>query len=141
MRPDFWADVHGGATHFPIALTLGALLCDAAGVCLWHRPSGERLRHAGRYAIFLGALGTLPAVASGLALARGETLGAGALRWHHFFAWPAFILIVGAALWRGLAEGGLTRRGYACYTGAVLAAAALVAAAGYWGGELLKAFP
>lgn len=133
--------MHGATTHFPIALTLAALLCDAAAVALWHRPAGRGLRSAGLYAAALAAAGTVPAVASGLFLTRGELLGAGALRWHHLFVWPAFALIVTAGLWRGLSHRRLSRRGQAAGVAAWAAAASLVAAAGYWGGQLLQAFP
>lgn len=141
MNADFWADVHGGATHFPIALAAAALGCDAAAVWLWHRPAGPRLRAAGYHAVLLGALGTAPAVASGLVLSRGRVLGEDALRWHHFFVWPAFALLVGAGAWRALAEERLARRAYAGYVAVLAAAAGLMLAAGYWGGELMKAFP
>ncbi|HVW19948.1 MAG TPA: DUF2231 domain-containing protein [Opitutaceae bacterium] len=133
--------MHGASTHFPIALTLVALLCDGAAVCLWHRPARRGLRSAGLAAAAIAAAGTVPAVASGLWLTRGDLLGAGALRWHHLFAWPAFGLIVAAATWRGLAHRQLSRRAQAAGVAAWAAAALLVSAAGYWGGQLLQAFP
>src|SRR5579862_4093989 len=106
-------------------MVLGAFCCDAAGQWLWSRPAGGRLRAAGAYAIWFGALGTLPAVVSGLALARGDGLGAGALRWHHLFVWPAFALTVGAAAWRWLVGGDAPRRVHATYL-TVLGAATLL---------------
>ena len=141
LPPEFWTEAHGAATHFPIALTLAALLCDAAATALWFRPAGPGLRSAGLYAAAGAAAGTVPAVASGLFLSRGELLGAGALRWHHLFAWPAFALIAAAGLWRCLTHGRLGRRGHGAGVAAWAAAAVLVSAAGYWGGQLLQAFP
>jgi hypothetical protein len=42
----------------------------------------------------LAALGTVPAVLSGLIMTRGVVMGHGLLRLHHLFVWPAFALIV-----------------------------------------------
>jgi uncharacterized membrane protein len=141
VNGELWTDVHGGATHFPIALAVGAFCCEAAGLWFWSRPAGARLRSAGAYAVWTAALGSLAAVVSGLLLARGEMRGAGALRWHHRFAWPAFVLLVGAASWRALVHEAPSRRVQGAYVALLGAAAALVLGAGYWGGELLKAFP
>jgi uncharacterized membrane protein len=141
MSPDFWVDVHGGTTHFPIAMIMAALAFDAAAVCLWHRPAGDRFRAAGFYAVAIAAAGTVPAVVSGLMLTRGVVMGSAELRWHHLFVWPAFGLIIASAVWRGLIREQLTRRACARYLGVVGTAAALMSAAGYWGGEMLKAFP
>jgi uncharacterized membrane protein len=138
---EFWTDLHGGVVHFPIALSVMAAACEGAAALFWDRPVGARLRDAGGWALAAAGLGTLPAAASGLMLSRGDLLGSGALRWHHAFAWPLVALLVGAAVWRILVRRSLTRRSHAAYA-AVLGAAALVAcAAGYWGGELLKAYP
>jgi uncharacterized membrane protein len=125
----------------PIALALGAFCCEAAGTWCWDREAGPRLRAAGAYAVWAAAVGSVPAVASGLVLARGVPLGAEALRWHHLFVWPAFVFIVGAAIWRGLVGQRTTRRSHTVYVFLLGATAGLVLGAGYWGGELLKAFP
>lgn len=141
MEPGRWAEVHGATTHFPIALIFAAALADTAAVIWWTRPAGGKLRAAGAYAIFAAALGSVPAVVSGLVLTRGEMLGTGALRWHHLFAWPAFTLLIAVAVWRALRGAALTRRSCTGYLVAVYALAALIAATGRWGGELLHAFP
>ena len=140
-HPDLWADLHGGFTHFPIALVLMAAACDAVAAFSWHSPESARLRDAGFYAISLAGIGSLPAVVSGLVLSKGATLGSGALRWHHLFVWPSFALIVAAAIWRVSVGKGLSRRSHRVYVALLIGAALLVSGAGYWGGELLKAFP
>ena len=141
MDPAFWAKMHGATTHFPIAMIFGACLCDTAALCCWQKPVSGPLRTAGRYAAVIAALGSIPAVASGLAMTRGDMLGHGDLRWHHLFVWPAFALLVAAAVWRSLVREQLSRRGYAGYVGVICVVAGLIAATGYWGGELLQAFP
>jgi uncharacterized membrane protein YoaK (UPF0700 family) len=87
--------------------------------------------------MLLGAAGTVPAVASGLMMTKGVMLGHDALRIHHLFAWPAFGLVVGVAAWRLLGDGSANERPALSYLAAVGLAAALVSAAGYWGGEML----
>jgi uncharacterized membrane protein len=141
MDPNFWVDMHGATTHFPIAMIFTACLCDAAALCVWQKPAAGSLRTAGKYAAIIAAFGSLPAVVSGLAMTHGDMLGHDALRWHHIFVWPAFALMIGAAVWRSLVREQISRRGYAGYVGVVCALAGLIAATGYWGGELLKAFP
>lgn len=63
------------------------------------------------------------------------------LRWHHLFAWPTFALVLAAASWRVLVGKDLTRRAHRAYVALLAVAAILVSCTGYWGGELLKAFP
>ena len=51
--------------------------------------------HAAGYWTMIGsALGSVPAVFSGLLMTKGSVLGHGALRMHHLFVWPAFALII-----------------------------------------------
>ena len=63
-------------------------------------------------------------------------LGHDMLRMHHLFAWPALALIEGTAAWR-LLGGGADERPHLGYFAAAGLAAALAAAAGYWGGEMV----
>lgn len=63
-------------------------------------------------------------------------LGHDMLRMHHLFAWPALALIEGAAAWRLLGRGA-DERPHLGYVAAAGLAAALAAAAGYWGGEMV----
>src|SRR6267154_26241 len=102
MEPGLWAKAHGAATHFPIALTLVSVMCDAAGFIFASRPAARDLHAVGYWTIFCSALGSVPAVASGLLMTKGSLLGHGALRLHHLFVWPAFGLLVALATWRVL---------------------------------------
>jgi len=107
-------------------------------VLAWEKPLGRNARVAGRYALVLGALGGILAVVSGLYLTKGDVWGAGQLRWHHRFVWPAFGLMVSAATWRLVVKNKLTRRSHVVYLMAELILTGLTAAAGYWGGEMLQ---
>src|SRR4051812_38108426 len=100
MDPVIWPKVHGAAVHFPLALALGSGMFDAAAFALGSRPVARDLQSAGFWMIVLGALGSIPAVVSGLFLTKGGLLGHGALRMHHLFVWPAFALLIGLAAWR-----------------------------------------
>ncbi len=141
MDPAFWAKVHGATTHFPIAMIFGACLCDTAALCFWHQPAAGALRTTGKYAAIAAALGSVPAVISGLVMTHGDMLGHDALRWHHLFVWPAFALMIAAAVWRSLVREQVSRRGYAGYVGTIYVLTTLIAATGYWGGEMLQTFP
>jgi uncharacterized membrane protein len=139
MPPHLFVDLHGAAAHFPLALTVCSALCDASGLLAGDRGVARSLRGAGYWTILLAAGGSLLAVASGLAMTRGEMLGAGALRQHHLFVWPAFTLLIGLATFRLLA--GDPARGAArfLYPSFAAVAAALMLGAGYWGGEMMSA--
>ena len=132
-----WTKMHGAVVHFPVALSLCSAALDAAGFVLPTRPVARELHRAGRFALVAGTLGSAGAVISGLLMTKGEWLGHGLLRWHHAFAWPAFGLLVGLSAWRVLAGAQPPRRALGCYLVCAWLAAGLVAATGYWGGELL----
>lgn len=137
MNSLFWSRLHGGATHFPIALIIGAALFDSLSL-VW-RGSGRRRDFAvlGYWLVTLGALGSLAAVFSGLALSKWEIGGTGALLRHHLFVWPAFTLIVGLATWRTLVGYWPSRIAFRIYLGTILLCCAVIGAAGFFGGELL----
>jgi uncharacterized membrane protein len=139
MDAPLWAKVHGAATHFPLALTLGSSALDAAGFVLASRPITRDLHAAGYWMIIFGGLGSVPAVLSGLLMTKGSLLGHGALRLHHLFVWPAFALLIGLATWRMLAGRQANRRQFAIYLLVVGFTAGLMTAAGYWGGEMMIA--
>ena len=67
------------------------------------------------------------------------SLGQGALRPHHLFVWPAFGLLIGLATWRLFTGPRSPRPQFVAYLVVTAAAAALMSAAGYWGGELALA--
>ena len=139
MNTAFWAKVHGAATHFPIALMLCSGVLDVTGFSIHTQPSAANLRAAGYWTMLLAATGSVPAVASGLLMTNGSLIGHGALRLHHQFVWPAFGLLIGLATWRLLVERCVTRPMFAGYLVGMSLAGGLMAAASYWGGEMMIA--
>lgn len=139
MEPAIWARVHGATTHFPIALVLCSGALDAVAFTLPRWTTVRDLHAAGYWSMLCGVLGTVPAVFSGILLTKGSVLGHGAMRMHHLFVWPAFALVIGLATWRVLIGRRATRAMFGGYLIGVGAAAALVLAAGYWGGEMMVA--
>ncbi len=137
MNSLFWAKVHGGTTHFPIALLIASVLFDLAGYALNREPHSRDLHAASFYALLLGALGSFAAVLSGLMITGWDGFGSGLLAKHHYFVWPAFTLIVGLAVWRLVVRTGASRRAFAVYLTVLAVAAAFMSAAGYWGGEMM----
>ena len=140
MSNDLWAKMHGGATHFPIALVMASTLFDMASLFLRDNAGNTRragFQAAGFYTIILGALGALGAVGSGLVMSKGQLLGQGNLALHHAFLWPAFGLLVSLAIWRIVVRDRASARAFKIYLAGSMLTAVLMAAAGYWGGELL----
>jgi uncharacterized membrane protein len=133
MNSLFWSRMHGGATHFPIALIFGAAIFDALG--FWRHKRDFTV--VGYWLVILAALGSLGAVVSGLVLAKWTIGGKGLLLLHHVFVWPAFALIIGLATWRLLAGEQTSRRALKIYICVVSIACALIGAAGFFGGEML----
>ena len=137
MNQTLWARMHGGATHFPIALLMVSVVFDQAAFW-WRDELRRREFHAlGFYSLLIAAAASPVAVLSGLALSRGILLGTGMLALHHYFIWPAFGLLIGLAVWRLVIRERASRRARGYYL--ALASLALVAmmSAGYWGGEML----
>jgi uncharacterized membrane protein len=140
MSSAFWAKMHGGATHFPIALVMASTLFDMAGLVFPDNPGKTRragFHSAGFYTIVLGAFGAFGAVGSGLVLSQGQLFGHGNLGRHHVFLWPAFGLLISLAVWRLAVRDRGSARGFKIYLAGSMLTAVLMAAAGYWGGELL----
>jgi len=138
IDPTVWPKLHGASVHFPVALAMAAALFDGLGF-FWPEssPLKARLQAAGYFTIILGALGTFPAVLSGLFMTNGEVLGHDALLFHHLFVWPAFALLVGLGTWRALVGEKASSRGFVIYIAVLFLTAGLMAGAGYWGGELI----
>ncbi len=140
MSNDLWAKMHGGATHFPIALVMASTLFDMASLFVRDNPGKTRragFQAAGFYTIVLGALGAFGAVGSGLVMSQGQLFGHGDLARHHVFLWPAFGLLISLAVWRLVVRDRASARGFKIYLAGSMLTAVLMAAAGYWGGELL----
>ena len=132
-----WDKLHGATTHFPIALLLFATLCDLVSVTFRKLRFARGLRSASLCGLAVAALGSLGAVVSGVALSRGDLWGRGYLGWHHRFVWPAFGLLLALAVWRLVVRDEMSRVGRCLYLIFMLLASGLVAAAGYFGGEIL----
>ena len=139
MSAIFWAQIHGGVTHFPIAFLFGAGLFDALGFLLHDSSKQRSFQFTGYWLLILSGLGSLVAVFSGLAASRWRVGGTGSLFQHHLFAWPAFTLIVGLTSWRVVVVSTPSRRAFAVYLFVLALTSALVGAAGWSGGELLIA--
>ena len=140
MDNSLWVKMHGGTTHFPIALVTASVLFDLVGLLAPDNADKSRragFRAAGFYTLILGALGSLGAVLSGLVISHGQLWGRGNLVRHHTFLWPAFGLLMALAIWRLVVGNHASQRGLRIYLAASMVTAALMGAAGYWGGELL----
>ena len=137
MNQVFWARMHGGATHFPIALLLVSVLFDHAG--FWWRNELRRgeFRVLGFYSLLIAAAASPAAVISGIALSRGVLLGTGVLALHHYFIWPTFGLLIGLAVWRLVTRERPSRRARGCYLGLATVTLVAMMLAGYWGGEMI----
>ena len=139
MNTALFAKMHGGMTHFPSALVIASLAFDLAAVVVKDVDRRRDLRAAGFYASLLGALGCFGAVLSGLLLTNWEIGGGGNLARHHLFLWPAFALVDGLTVWRLVVRDRASDPALGAYLGLMLVTSGLMAAAGYWGGEMLLA--
>ena len=132
-----WDKLHGAMTHFPIALLLFSTACDFLSVTFKKLAFARELRIVSFYGLAVAALASLGAVVSGIALTNGDLWGRGNFAWHHRFVWPVFGLLVALAVWRLVVRDAMSRTGLYIYLTLMLLASGLVAAAGYFGGELL----
>jgi len=129
--------MHGGITHFPIALVLTSMLFDMLGY-VWPAQDRRREFHSvGFYLIVGAAVTSFGAVLSGLVISKWVIMGTGLAAKHRQFVWPAFALMIALAVWRILTGDKASRRGFAVYLATMVLTSALIATAGYWGGEML----
>ena len=135
MDSIFWLRVHGGTTHFPIALVFGAAFFETIGLLSSSRQGDFRL--VSYWLLVLGGISSFGAVFSGLALSKWTISGKTLLLQHHVFVWPAFALIVGLTSWRVALGNSPLRRAFAIYLSLLATACALLGGAGFSGGELL----
>ena len=133
----FWERMHGGATHFPIALVVVSVVFDHAGFWWRNEIRGREFRAVAFYSLIIAAAASFLAVFSGLALSKGRILGTGAMAMHHWFVWPAFGFLVGLAVWRLVLRERTTRRAFGYYLVPATIAVGVCLAAGYWGGEMV----
>jgi uncharacterized membrane protein len=138
MNSIFWSRLHGGATHFPIALIFAAALFDGLSFFLRGRQNPHpEFRVLGYWLALLGAVSSFGAVFSGLALSNWNTGGSGLVWRHHLFVWPAFAVMVALGTWRSLVRPDVSGRPFALYLIAMIVGCAFIAIAGYFGGEML----
>jgi uncharacterized membrane protein len=140
METSLWVKMHGGTTHFPIALMMASTLFDLVGSLVPDNPEKSRgagFRAAGFYTLILGALGSFGAVISGLVISHGQIWGHGNLAHHHTFVWPAFGLLMALAVWRLVVGQHASQGAFKMYLAASAVTCGLMSFAGYWGGELL----
>jgi uncharacterized membrane protein len=135
MDSIFWLRVHGGVTHFPIALVFGAAFFETIG--LLSSSKRQEFKTVSYWLLVLGGISSFGAVFSGLALSKWTISGKTLLLQHHLFVWPAFALIVGLTCWRLAIGENPSRRAFAIYLSLLATACALVGAAGFSGGELV----
>jgi uncharacterized membrane protein len=139
MDKEFWLHLHGGSTHFPIVLLFVSVLFDLLGLYWPDRSARRGLHFAGFCAAFIAVSFTFVAVASGLLISNWRTLGSGSLLRHHIFVWPVFGISIALVIWRLIMRQRASSRAFGIYLLGMVAASALVFAAGYWGGELILA--
>jgi uncharacterized membrane protein len=137
MNQVFWARMHGGATHFPIALITVSVIFDSAGFLCRNETRGREFRSVGFYSLLIAAAASPAAVLSGMALSKGVLWGTGLLALHHYFIWPAFGLLVGLAVWRLVVRERASRRAGGIYLALAGITLAAMMTAGYWGGEMV----
>ena len=137
MNNIFWARMHGGATHFPIALLVVSVIFDHAGFWWRDQLRSRDFRGLGFYSLLIAAAASPFAVLSGIALSKGVLLGTGMLALHHYFIWPAFGLLIALAVWRLVTRERASRPARGCYLLVASVTLVLMMSAGYWGGEML----
>jgi uncharacterized membrane protein len=137
MNSLFWERAHGGLTHLPIALNFAAAFFDLLAFFCRRSSRRREFEAIGYWLVIVGALGSFGAVFSGLVLTKGVVGGTGAILWHHYFVWPAFILFVGLATWRFLVGRDPSPRAFKLYLAIILIGCSLIGAAGFFGGEML----
>jgi uncharacterized membrane protein len=131
--------MHGGATHFPIALLVVSVVFDLVGFWCLSELRRREFHILGYYSLLMAAAASPVAVLSGLALSRGQLLGTGAMAKHHLFVWPAFGLMIGLAVWRLVMRERASRHASGGYLALATVAVVAMMTAGYWGGEMIIA--
>ena len=116
---------------------IASVVFDFLAYVVKRDPYERDLRGAGFYTLLLGAAGSFVAVLSGFLISAWQFFGPGLLGLHHDFVWPAFVLMIGLAVWRLRTRNAASRRAFGIYLVVAAVAAGLMAAAGYYGGEML----
>src|SRR5258708_33738364 len=101
MDNSLWVKMHGGTTHFPIALVMASALFDLAGLIVPENLNKSRragLRAAGFYTIVLGSIGSIGAVVSGVGINHGQLWRRGNPALRHLVLVPGYVLLTGFAV-------------------------------------------
>jgi uncharacterized membrane protein len=132
----FWIHAHGAATHFPIALVFAAAGFEFAALLVRSPRLRRDFSMVGFYAVIVAALGSVAGVLTGLGLCHWRFFGEGLLAWHHLCVWVGTGLLMVAAVWRVLMKEEASRKSRLFCLILVVLAAAFMAGAGYFGGEM-----
>lgn len=132
-----WQHIHGGSSHFPIALIMVAFLFDLGGAIF----KRDDWKSVGFWCIILGALATIPAVLSGLSGGNGWFGGEWANREysasmarHRTLALIASGLAIVLALWRTIRKDKMRGPETMIYLFLLGAAVGVIGVVGYLGG-------
>lgn len=129
-----WYHLHGGLTHFPIALAISSFVFDFLGAA----SAKSSLRAAGLWTIILAALASIPAVATGFFTAAYDYPGGAGVVIHRNVSLVAGVLLVVLAAWRAIKRDDLSRRAWVAYLVGVLMAAGSVGLTGWLGNKALS---
>ncbi|MBC8104198.1 MAG: DUF2231 domain-containing protein [Cytophagales bacterium] len=139
MKIDFaelWVHVHGASTHFPIALLIVSLLFDL-GALIFRQPNWRIVAY---YTLLAAALGTIPAVLSGLTGGQGwfgiDPWTSGPVNTHRLVSLIASGIMLALALWRGLKRDALKGVPFAIYLVLVVLSSVLIGYTGWLGGAV-----
>lgn len=134
MNPSHW---HPMMVHFPLGLTLAAMLCFAGSLLPRLRSLQGSLATAGSWNLMLGGAGILITLVTGLIAVMHLKLVDGAqysVSRHVIWAICSSQLITLLALWRGLARALAAPPGWLFLTLLLVACGGLIVT-GYYGGE------
>jgi uncharacterized membrane protein len=133
----FWQHIHGGSSHFPVALIIIAFLFDV-GATIFKQ---DKWRLIGFWCIILGALAAIPAVLSGLSGGNGwfgvewaNRQYSEHLNSHRTLALVAAGIALVLALWRGIRGDKMQGAEWIVYLICLGGSAGAVTIAGYQGG-------
>lgn len=122
--------------HFPMALAFAALLADL----LWLVTRKEAFRHTALYCLLLAALSAVPAVITGLIVARAWEFGGdygSILSAHKWWAIGSLAAAILAAATRLFCHNRPKGRVWVAYGILLVAFAGSIAVAGHYGGMLV----
>lgn len=133
------ATLHPLFVHFPIALLLSSVALQWAGR-FW---PGRGLDRAAWYTLLLGLAGTVVTLATGLVAAQGvaaDSPAAATLNLHRLLGIVTFVIFGVLAFWHWRSKGSVDGRWRVFYTLLQVVGVLLIAAVGFYGGELVYTY-